>query len=160
MGKKDFLNERNKMKKTVLVFVVLCFVGAGGCDLTDAQKIVADVNTQITDPESDLQQTVEVVGTVAKQAQRIVVLLPAIPGAGLIGGISSLVLLIIAVLQGLAKKKVKKTLSAVVKAIDTQSDEEIPESAKQSIKAEVAYNLRDNKIYPEGRVLIQEAKNK
>ncbi len=151
------------MKKEMLVVVMLCVVGCagtGGCDLEDVKKGIADVNEQVTDPESDLQQTVEVVGTVAKQAQRIVVLLPAIPGAGLIGGISTIVLAAIAVLQGLAKKKVKKTLSAVVQAIDTQSGNETQKEAKQLIKAEVAYNLQDSKIYPEGRKLIQAAKNK
>jgi len=68
------------MKNTVLVFVALCFVGAGGCDLADAQKVVADVNTQVTSPDSELQQTAKAVGTVAGTTKGIVVLLPAFQG--------------------------------------------------------------------------------
>jgi len=81
-------------------------------------------------------------------------------------------LAITTLLQSLAKKKVKtdlakskKTLKAVVQAVEAQWDDTddsfkpVPVEEKLKIKKTVALNLQTAEIYPEGRALIQQAKN-
>jgi len=170
--------------KRILITVMIALAGlyllsVCGCELEKAQEFIQDVNAQITDPNSALQQTAEIAGQTAEQVKIVITLFPAIPGKVVIGGIATLVILAAGLIKSLRKKQaVTTTLKAVVQAIENEKgclvqvpDYTKPLSSKgntaplkeitigEILKPVIARQMRQKSIYAEGKQLVDKAKN-
>lgn len=142
--------------KKLIVMLVLCTLLLAGCDelLQKADEVIGQADYYATDPNSPVQITAEQLEGLVAAATAAVVAIPGFPYAQVILGALAVANAAIALILKLRKRTTDKTLAAVVLAVDNSENK-----ASKLIKEDVAANLQAQKIYRQGRAIIQDAKN-
>ncbi len=155
--------------KTAWILLFCCaLVASAGCELEeDTIEAIGQADYYMSDPNSPVQVTAEQLEYLVAAAVAAVVAIPGFPYAKAILGALAVINAAIVLILKLRKRTVEKTLSSVVKAVDSVEKKPAKEykgdkdytTVGELVKDNVEYELQSNKIYRQGKALIQDAKN-